>query len=356
VHNAASEVNLVWLLATAALGGYGDASAGFPRPNDLLTLAWVDAVRVGPDRIKYACDFATFQPDEQTPKTPLRFNAHLFASARAHSEDMQAHNYVGKDSFDGTPFADRIGGYYTGGTVAEDVSSAHGSPFLAIADDIMCQDAARATLMSDALEDGGGAFVSPPGPYITADFGAGESGPTPKLYVAASDPGIPTMSATMLAIWSSDAGPDVMEVQVDGVATPMKQTGGVRESGAWAVPVSVEIGGCLLWTVHAVQAGTDYWFPEDGSYGWGDCDWDDADAHWVNHKLDQVAGPDPGDTDTDAPGDTSRPAGTDGPDTVEDKGGCGCASDGAGAGPGALAGLLLTLAGLRSRRMPPSRR
>jgi hypothetical protein len=349
------------LLASPAFAGYGDARDGLPTHADRELFFWSNAVRVAPDafRSDYPCDFDRFAAGEKTPKPPLRFDADLTAAAAYHSNDMRTDGYFDHDSNDGTSWDARIRRYYRGGTIAENIAQGYASPYDAVVRGWMCSSGHRANLMSDRYEDLG---VGVSGNYYTQDFGAG-AGSTPRATTMGLHlPRVPGAQVQFGVDWSANAPPDELYVVVAGERHDLALSVGTEERGVWAVTVPTGTG-CRPYHFVAVLDGQTESFPEEGSYGYGDCAWDDAGAEWLAEQVPEIVD-ETTPTDTGDPGTTPPPteptssgSGETGDDPAAEADGTGstpegCGCDGAGGGAGAAPVLapILALAWRRRRR------
>jgi len=78
--------------------------------------------------------------------------------------------------------------------------------------------------------------------------------------------------------------PDVFEVVMDGTSYPMTLLWGAGEDGVFHTSLSVPAG-CHEYYFRGVLGAAETRFPEDGSYGWGGCAFDDVGAEWFATQL-----------------------------------------------------------------------
>ena len=92
----------------------------------------------------------------------------------------------------------------------------------------------------------------------------------------------PSGSVLLLVDYSADSAPDTVYGILNGVEHQMSLWYGSADSGVYAVdPTTGE--SCNTYFFVALGAeGEVGRFPEDGQYGWGDCNFDDNAAQWVS--------------------------------------------------------------------------
>jgi hypothetical protein len=281
---------MVALLFSVSLAGYGDAVDGLPSVESRAMHLWTDAVRTDPtafdaDYGVWGCSSATFSADEQTPKAPLGQHVDLVFTADLHNDDMIANNHFDHDSSDGTPMADRIWAYYSGWSIAENISLGYPSPRDAVFG-WMCSSGHRSNLMSAVYTDYGGAWQDAWG---TQNFGAGGGLVPGAVRTAVHDDEGGTI--VFRASFGDSSGPASIDVVLDGVAHPMALSWGTDDNGIYSASVADPGAGCHEYYVQADVGGTVVTYPETGSYGWGTCAFDDADAQWIDGQLPVVAPP-----------------------------------------------------------------
>jgi MYXO-CTERM domain-containing protein len=339
-----------------ALAGYADAVDGLPTHADRETFLWTNAVRIDPPAFQddYPCSFSSFSGSEQTTKPLLFHSDGLGAAAAYHSGDMDADGYFSHDSNDGTPWDQRIASFYNGGWVGENIAWGYSSPFSAVIEGWMCSDGHRSNIMSSSYGELG---TGVSGVYWTQDFGTG-SGPPRVMAMGLHLPAEPGVEV-LLAVDLQVASPvDAIYAVLDGVRFDLDLAIGTETRGLWSATVEVPAGSCHAYYFVAESGDLTETWPETGSYGWGDCTFDDPGAGWLADQepvLDDgsTTEPTPEGTTTDpgpsgtGPGDETTPA-TSGtaatPTTVPE--GCGCGTGRAG-GAGVLA---LALLAVRRRR------
>lgn len=359
---------MVLLHAGIALAGYGDAVDGLPTHADRETFFWTNVVRADPEALRgdYPCNFDAFEASEKTPKPLYRIDTGLMAAASFHSNDMHDQGYFDHDSIDGTPWDQRIRRYYTEGTtIGENIAQGYRDPRSAVVEGWMCSSGHRANLLSTAFNELGTGVA---GTYYTQDFGRGDVPPR-AMTLGLHLPEEPRGSADLAVDFDADAGPDELFAVVAGVRVDLQLQHGTELRGVWGATVEAGTGCRPYYFVARGGSRTETW-PAEGSYGWGDCAWDDAGARWLASQL-PIPTEEPADTGTTDTGtastdDTGTAATTPGttdedplgsPETTvpPEPSGCGCASHGAGSVPVlglAVSALLLRRAPDRRARRP----
>jgi len=282
---------------------YGVPIQGYPSWRERSLLVLTNAVRMAPLdwRTRYGTDFSPSLAsagvlDAYPAVGPVRWNAGLNRSARAHSEDMARTPCWGHDSCDGTSWSARIRAFYSlPGGIGENIAAGYPGPTdpryamnmwlcdesgsACCADGASC-DGHRRNIMSAswrALGTGYGyAASSPYQNYWTQDFGgSSDSSETPLVdgshIVVGSE-------IVFLANWDAAAAPPSISVVVDGVASPLALDLGGPARGTWSARMA-RGSACRSYHLVAVDAsGTSWRFPGSGEFrtaGEGSCaeDW-----------------------------------------------------------------------------------
>ena len=285
------------LSATVAFAGYGDASSGYPSYEERELHLWTNAARVAPEAFEAdyqagGCSYyVDFSDDEQTPQAPLLWNFDLNEAGRYHSDDMATTGTFSHDSSDGTSFSSRLSRFYPSGMVGENIAVGYGSPFAVVMNGWMCStDGHRANIMSASWDElGTGISAS----YYTQDFGA--RGVDPEVIAMGVHlPASPHTSVELVADFHdpSGAAPEALVAVLNGDAYPMTLLYGAAHMGIYLADVAIEVdsAGCYEYFFEATVAGESSRFPEEGSYGWGDCGYDDEGAQWLRRQLENDSG------------------------------------------------------------------
>ena len=271
-----------------ALAGYGDAVEGLPSPAERELHLWTNAVRVDPGAFidHYDCGFDVFSSSEQSPKIPLLWNLDLNDASRFHSDDMYLNDHFSHTSSDGTSFDQRLDRFYQGGMIGENIAWNYPDMWSTVIEGWMCSSGHRENIMRPEFTELGTGVV---GPYSTQDFG----GQNLDLHenpirMGAHAPFQPLTQTSLYADWFDAFGRSLvrMEAIVNGDPTPMGLVWGTSEQGVYGLDLSVEVGPCYsYWFKAEREDGEIFVFPDDGAYGFGDCDWDDPVAMWMHRDI-----------------------------------------------------------------------
>jgi MYXO-CTERM domain-containing protein len=195
--------------------------------------------------------------------------------------------------------------------------------------------------------------------YYTQDFGSG-SAPSRAMAMGVHLPLVPQQAPTvdLAVVLEGPNAPDAVYAVVDGERLDLETVIGEDDRGVYAAEYPNSAGCHAYYFV--LEAG-DFLetFPETGSYGWGGCPFDDAEAGWLASQDPLPGSPDeePGSTGTSGttgtdgtgPGGTTPDGASAGPtEPIKDVGGCACSAS----PTGAAGWLLVPLVGLARRRSP----
>lgn len=353
----------MWLVFSVgvASAGYADAFDGLPSHEERETFLWTNAVRIDPSAFEadYPCSFSSFSSSEQQPKSLLWFDEGLAEAANYHSTDMDEDGYFDHDSNDGTSWDDRIYSYYDGSTIGENIAWGYRSPFSAVIEGWMCSSGHRSNIMSAGYDELG---TGVSGDYWTQDFGNGDA-PDRVMAMGLHLPEDPGGEVSLAVDLEVPTPVDAIYAVLDGDRVDLQLELGTDTLGLWTASASVSSGDCHVYYFVAESGPLVETWPEDGSYGFGPCAFDDAGARWVASQeplpgagttTTDPGGTDPGTTDPGTGG--GDPTGGDPPATSTAGGttagtaappaGCGCA----GGPPGAGGLALLALVCVRGRR------
>jgi len=303
---------LIALIMNPALAGYGDAVDGLPTPAEREMHSWTNMVRVDPASFRddYPCNFDSFQASEKTPKLPFMWNLPLNQAANFHSDDMLTYDYFSHDSIDGTSWSTRIHRYYSPGTIGENIAWGYSDVYASVIDAWMCSSGHRANIMKDSYDEMGPGVAER---YYTQDFGYGGVGTQP-IPMGSHMPTHPDSEVDLVAdFYAGGDEPVRFEVVLDGEPHPMELIVGTASQGEYWVRLPTDDDCHLYYFEAEVASGQSARFPQDGSYGWGDCDFDDARAMWSDLQIE------PEDDTTngngDGTGNDDKPGGSDPSDT-----------------------------------------
>lgn len=269
---------MLLLLVSLAHAGYGDAAGGQPTAVEREVVLWTNAVRAAPDAFEddYAvrdCSYDDFTAEERVPKGPLAWNADLGRVARAHSADMIANDWFEHDSSDGTPPDERIEAAYDGDPIGENIAFGYARADRLVRRALMCSPHHRANLLAGDYDEVGVGVVED---WYTQDFGGGREDRPPIAMGAHA-----LLDDGRFGFYADHAGePDAFRVVLDGEAIPLSLRWGSPEQGIWGAELDPEPWRCHQLHFEAEVGGALARFPEEGSYGWGDCAFDDPAAGW----------------------------------------------------------------------------
>lgn len=313
------------LVLSTAMAGYGDAEAGHPGWSDRAVHFWTNAARVAPeawedDYSAGECSASDFQPDELVAKPGLLWNRGLAEAARTHTYDMERQGYFSHTSLDGTTWDARVRRFYAGGAIGENISRGYPSLRSAVLSGWMCSPGHRSNIMADLFDEIGTGYRNR---YITQNFGG--RGLDARATAAGLHLPESPVDEVQIAIdvWVTTSSLEQAVAVLDGVEHPMTLRAGVDGRGVYAATIATD-GACHTWFAEVTaQGGAAVRYPEDGSYGWGPCDWDDPDARWVDWQGEPTDTDDPGDESEDPNGEPDDPLGApDDPAEDFDCGGC----------------------------------
>lgn len=314
---------MLWWTVAVAMAGYGDAVDGYPSHAERSMHLWTNAVRVDPlafeaDYQMGGCTSDGFSSAERSAIDPLVYHHDLSRAARAHSEDMYSNDWFDHDSSDGTSWDVRISSYYSGwSAIAENIAYGYPSAEVAVLQGWMCSSGHRANIMSGSYNELGSGVVSS---FYTQDFGQRSSAPVVLMSMGLHEPEDPSSSVELLVAVHDDAEPIQVMAVLDGDELPLDLVYGTAQRGVYAGTSSTDPSCHSYYFLTIAGDGTEHRFPEQGSYGWGDCAWDDPDARWLASQEPGAGGPeDTGPTGPPGP-DPSDTSGDPAVDTAVDTG------------------------------------
>ena len=282
---------MIWILTVvAALAGYGDAVDGLPSHSERELHMWTNVARVAPQDFESSytrggCSVGAFTAQEQTGQAPVLWEHGLNDAARFHSTDMFENDHFSHDSSDGTSFFTRLSRYYPSGFIGENIAWG-ADPFTTVFEMWMCSPGHRSNIMEPDYEELGTGVAST---YMTQDFGA-RGVERRAIAMGVHLPQQPSETVEMYAdFWEpSGRSPNRMIVVLDGVEHDMRLKWGQSGQGVYSVELDVPQDSCHAYFFRAFVNGTEVNFPEDGSYGWGDCTFDDEHAMWWSNRLESA--------------------------------------------------------------------
>lgn len=245
---------------------------GYPSSAERELHLWTNAVRVDPEAFRDAyasggCSFDSFSSTEQSPHDPTYLSMGLAEAARYHSTDMDATGNFSHSSSDGTSFSERVGWFYSGGMIGENIAWNYGSPWNTVMTGWMCSSGHRANIMTDYTELGTGIV----GDYYTQDFGGGAVATYSPVAMGAHSPQDVSSSADFMTDWLEDDAPVRLTVVVDAVVTDLTLLYGTETRGIFGATVALDAVDCHEYYFSWESAdGWEGSFPEEGSYTFGD--------------------------------------------------------------------------------------
>ncbi len=288
---------MIWLISAVASAAYGDAVDGYPTYDERVLHHWTNAARLDPEAHEPhytagGCSVDVFTDDERTGKPALRWDHNLTRAARFHTDDMADNDFFDHASSDGTDGLIRIAQYYGSSAVGENISQGYPDHRAAVLQGWMCStDGHRGNIMdADWSELGTGVN----GALRTQDFGGDPILPV-SIAMGVHTPAIPSISVGFYADWYDAAGrpPERFEVVMNGIPHPMSLEWGEAGQGMYSWAGDLPLESCVMYHFEADIDGAMARFPYDGSYGWGDCDFDDPGAQWSDGQWRTDGGGDP---------------------------------------------------------------
>lgn len=280
------------LFGALALAGYGDAQDGYPSWLERDLHLWTNAARVDPEAFEedynigsngVGCSFyEDFSVDEQTPKAPVMWSVPLSEAARFHSQDMFDNDWFAHESSDGTSFADRVARFYDGYAYGENIALGYSTPYDAVFQGWMCSTHGhRANIMDGGWEELGTGVV---GLYYTQEFGANNI-EFRRIASGVHEPEVPSGEAVFWASYHHPNGvaPDKYYAVLDGKKVDLSLHYGVEAQGIYSGTAEVEEG-CHSYFFEVKVDGVFERYPEEGSFGWGDCEYEDENAGYISKQ------------------------------------------------------------------------
>lgn len=269
-------------MLAAAWAGYGDAVDGFPTWQEREVHTWTNAARVDPaafddDYRAGGCRFDQFESDEKQPKAALAWVPGLQEAARVHSKDMADNRFVDHASSDGTGTFERIGRYYRGFVVGENVAGPYPNGRNVVMSGWMCSNGHRSNILEADFTELGASGIRG---YFTQVFGSRGEAP-PVMSMGVHTPENPTGTARLMVDVSSGARATDVVAIVNGEAWEMSLAFGDDKRGIWAVDIDSD-DSCVQYWFEGTVGGDAVRWPEDGAYGYGDCAFDDDKAQWFD--------------------------------------------------------------------------
>jgi hypothetical protein len=129
--------------------------------------------------------------------------------------------------------------------------------------------------------------------YYTQDFGARDLAYR-QISMGIHTPKVPSTGVTFSADFYDESGrsPDRFDVVMNGMSYPLELILGESSRGMWSVEVEVdeEAEVCHSYIFLAEVDGERELFPENGSYGFGACEFDSSSGQWLDRQEIQGCG------------------------------------------------------------------
>ncbi|TVQ91105.1 MAG: CAP domain-containing protein [Deltaproteobacteria bacterium] len=283
---------IVWMSLTV-LAGYGDPLDGHPRYDDRAIHLWTDAARIAPTAWEddYGmksppCSAADFRSAERRPRPGLRWNHDLGEAARAHTDDMVENGFFSHTSSNGTQWSSRVRSFYPDGAIGENIARGYRSSRSAVLLGWMCSDGHRANITADTYDEIGASARSQ---TYTQNFGGRGLRPR-EVSSGLHHPEHPTSEVQILAnLWIEVDELEEVVAVIEGVEVPMRVIAGTEGRGLYSAWLATTAA-CHRWFVEVrSSSGSAVRYPEEGSYGWGDCGWDDPETRWSGEQIEPVS-------------------------------------------------------------------
>ncbi|MFW5774795.1 MAG: CAP domain-containing protein [Chitinivibrionales bacterium] len=293
-------------LTSAILAGYGDPDPDYPTHPDwqertVLTL--VNLCRMSPEQFRddYLQVSGILLPQNYPAVDPVYWNLNLNRIARIHAQDMAENCGLQHNSCDGTPFGSRVGGFYQGRGIAENIAYGYGSPFQTVASWILdgrsdnpapdgaspsqqwpSGDGHRRNIMGEHYGEAGAGFAlgsqgrRDENPYWVINFGSNQTTSDSKIpagtHIVAED----QATIFMANYFSADerSALDAVVV-VDGVEYPLETVVGRQWRGTYSTQVDAGAECRRYFFRFTDSGGQQHRYPEEGAfatYGEGGCE------------------------------------------------------------------------------------
>ncbi len=285
---------LLLVLALLACGGASEPAPapGEPGWQERAVLALTNAVRIAPADWKrnWSGGLGAGVLDTYPPVAPMRWNAALGASARAHSIDMATTSVTTTtpcfqhDSCDGTPWTQRIASHYRlSSTIGENIAAGYPDPE-AVVQGWICDPAPnqsacsqdgtsfaghRQNIMDGTWEAMGAGWVAitvgPFPQYWTQDFGGkAEASATASPLVDGSHLLRTGNTIRFFANYHAGGAPTSVALVLDGASHPLTPALGSAARGTYALDLP-RSAGCRSYRFEAVDAAGAAWrYPAAG--------------------------------------------------------------------------------------------
>jgi len=259
-------ISAMWV---ASLVGYGEVVNQQPNWGQREMHTVTNLVRVDPMAwaADYDCSTNEFTTTERSPKAPLYHHGGLNEIAQRHSEDQAQWGNMAHESSDGTPFGDRTWPYYEGNTIGENVAWNYADNWEVVIEGWMCSAGHRQNIMAADFEHLGTGLENR---YYTQDFGGGAALPNTPVAMGVHTPERPRSAVEFWATWDDARAPGSLNVETDTECSAMELFVGTDTQGGWHLEADAESGCTAYRFRYELQNGAMGFFPETGSYQYGD--------------------------------------------------------------------------------------
>ena len=245
---------------------YGEQEDTFPSATERQIHLFTDMLRVEPSAFWDG-------EEEYGPVRPLVYNADLNRAAFAHAHDMNLNDCFQHESCDGTPFDERVSGYYPDYiSVGENIAMGQESSYRAVFDSWLHSDGHRANMLHAAFNELGTGYDedgTAAGRWYVQDFGKRAEVEEPYLTSGTHWPANADVGDTVAfyVTYYDPAGvePDWIALALDEDCHEMELAFGSPEMGVYAWETVVEEGTCVPYKFVANVAGTDVPMPTEGA-------------------------------------------------------------------------------------------
>ena len=265
------------LLFPTLAHAYGEATALGPSPEERALHFFTDQIRVEPDANDPA--FSNLPPVR-----PLVLNEDLNEAARFYADDMAENGCFPPDhsSCDGTAFGERVGSFYNGLPIAENI--AQGQPdaefVVSNVNGWLYSDGHRGNMLSGQFNELGPGFALGAQPLWVQDFGFRGGIEEPILTSATHWPLAGSTDDELrfyTALYDPDGAPDEVKLVSVGACHELELDRGADGMSTWTTTAPTYEEGCMPYWFYVTTAGGEtISYPTEGSLlapiGGADCE------------------------------------------------------------------------------------
>ncbi len=210
----------------------------------------------------------------------MQWNYLLNQTARSHSIDMYDNGFFDHTGSDGSSPSDRAASFGYSSGVSENIADGYSDGWDVVMHGWMCSTTGhRGNIMTAGWDELG---TGVKGAKMTQNFGTGGVGRR-AVSMGLHAPEKPLGS---VEFWADCAeAPDEFIVVHNGMPHELELVYGEADQGIYTVGLDIDSEGCHQYFFQ-VDVGDQYVrYPEEGSYGWGDCAWDDEESKWLASQM-----------------------------------------------------------------------